>query len=173
MMQFIHEVSFLIDTIKSESSQEDSSKRQRSKTLFDLLKKFGCEIKGSDTKILRNFVTDHLEDFLQYDPDSFRIKLEILKSLLDALHPNQNVKKVIICQYAKLFKETNATKEYLNIVKDVMKYSGKEVKERKKRRINPLKRMSKLNIALSKIKDEVRLLSDAYNLERDLSVTRS
>lgn len=161
-MQFLHEVSYALELIKEESQLKDG-KRQRSATLIKLLKEFGCE-KGSDTSMLRNFIKQHVDDFLQLDADGLRVKLDILKSLLEVSQPNQKALSVVLCQYGKLFKESNATEESKLIVKDVLKVA----KVREKRKISleqKMKKLTKMQKCLIELSQELNNISKNINGE--------
>jgi len=121
-MQFLMEAQNILDEIKTETSSLD--KRFKSETLIHLLKEFGCDAKGTDTSILKKFIKEHIQDFFQYDVDGFRAKLILLKNIIEALQPNVNARRVILCQYCKMFKDTASEKQqplYILATKDVLR----------------------------------------------------
>ena len=118
-MQFLMEAQNILDEIKTETSSLD--KRFKSETLINLLKEFGCDAKGTDTSILKKFIKEHIQDFFQYDVDGFRAKLILLKNIIEALQPNVNARRVILCQYCKMFKDACTEKDYILTTKDVLR----------------------------------------------------
>lgn len=118
-MQFLMEAQNILDEIKTETSSLD--KRFKSETLIHLLKEFGCDAKGTDTSILKKFIKEHIQDFFQYDVNGFRAKLILLKNIIEALQPNVNARRVILCQYCKMFKDACTEKDYILATKDVLR----------------------------------------------------